>query len=174
MQRDRRSKWRAGKRLALAVLAVGLMTISPSPGEDRPARGEGTKGGAEEIKQRIAADYDRLEALYKHLHTNPELSLLEARTAARLARELKEIGFDVTEKVGGHGVVGVLKNGDGPTVMVRTDMDALPVVERTNLPYASKVRVRDKNENEVGVMHACGHDMHMTKQFLLDSKNGFG
>jgi hippurate hydrolase len=175
MKRDRRRReWRAGKRLALAILAVGLMTISPSPGEDRPARKEGTKGGTDEIKQRIAADYDRLEALYKHLHANPELSLHEARTAARLARELKEIGFDVTEKVGGYGVVGVLKNGDGPTVMVRTDMDALPVVERTNLPYASKVRVRDKNENEVGVMHACGHDMHMTKQFLLDSKNGFG
>jgi hippurate hydrolase len=163
MQRDRRrNEWRAGKRLALAVLAVGLMTISPSPGEDRSARREGTKGGTEEIKQRIAADYDRLEALYKHLHTNPELSLQEARTAARLARELKEIGFDVAEKVGGHGIVGVLKNGDGPTVMVRTDMDALPVVEHTDLPYASKVRVRDKNENEVGVMHACGHDMHMT------------
>jgi hippurate hydrolase len=88
--------------------------------------------------------------------------LREARTSARLARELKEIGFDVTERVGGHGVVGVLKNGDGPTVMVRTDMDALPVIERTGLPYASKVRTRDKNENEVGVMHACGHDMHMT------------
>jgi hippurate hydrolase len=144
------------------MLAVGLMTISPSPGEDRPDRREGAKGGTEEIKQRIAADYNRLEALYKQLHTNPELSLQEARTAARLTRELKEIGFDVTEKVGGHGVVGVLKNGDGPTVMVRTDMDALPVIERTDLPYASKVRVRDKNENEVGVMHACGHDMHMT------------
>src|SRR5262249_35671191 len=67
----------------------------------------------------------------------------------------------VAEKVGGYGIVGVLKNGDGPTVMVRTDMDALPVIERTGLPYASKVQVRDKNENEVGVMHACGHDLHM-------------
>ena len=90
------------------------------------------------------------------------MSLHEARTAARLARELKELGFEVTENVGGHGVVGVLKNGDGPTVLVRTDMDALPVIEQTGLPYASKVRMRDKNENEVGVMHACGHDMHMT------------
>ena len=68
----------------------------------------------------------------------------------------------MTEKVGGYGVVGVLKNGDGPTILVRTDMDALPVVEQTGLPYASKVRGRDKNGVDVGIMHACGHDMHMT------------
>jgi hippurate hydrolase len=115
-----------------------------------------------DIKKQIAADYDRLEALYKHIHTHPELSLKEEQTASRLARELREIGFEVTENVGGHGIVGVLKNGTGPTVLVRTDMDALPVIERTGLPYASKVRTRDKQGNEVGVMHACGHDMHMT------------
>jgi hippurate hydrolase len=79
-----------------------------------------------------------------------------------VAKELKDLGFEVTEKFGGYGVVGVFKNGKGPTVLVRTDMDALPVSERTGLPYASKVRTRDKNDNEVGVMHACGHDMHMT------------
>ena len=82
-------------------------------------------------------------------------------TAARLAKELKALGFEVTEKVGGTGVVGVLKNGKGPTILVRTDMDALPVVEETGVPYASKVKTRDKQGNEVGVMHACGHDMHM-------------
>jgi hippurate hydrolase len=79
-----------------------------------------------------------------------------------MASELTKLGFTVTENVGGHGVVGVFKNGAGPTVLVRTDMDALPVVEATGVPYASKVRVRDKQDNEVGVMHACGHDIHMT------------
>ena len=119
------NEWRAGKCIALAVLALSLMMVSHAPGENRPDAKERTKKKAEEVQQRLAADYDRLEALYKHLHANPELSLHEARTADRLARELKEIGFDVTEKVGGNGIVGVLKNGDGPTVMVRTDMDPL-------------------------------------------------
>jgi metal-dependent amidase/aminoacylase/carboxypeptidase family protein len=162
MQPHRRNGWQIGKHIALVVLALGLMTISPSPGEDRLAGAEGTKARADDVKQRIAADYDRLETLYKDLHSKPELSLREARTADRLARELKALGFEVNEKVGGNGIVGVLKNCDGPTVMIRTDMDALPVIEQTGLPYASKVRVRDKNENEVGVMHACGHDVHMT------------
>jgi hippurate hydrolase len=121
-----------------------------------------SRPAAAEVKKLVAAEYDSLEALYKHLHGNPELSLREVKTAARLARELKDLGFEVTEKVGGPGVVGVLRNGKGPTVMVRTDMDALPVVEQTDLPYASKVRTRDKNDREVGVMHACGHDMHKT------------
>lgn len=117
---------------------------------------------ATDINLRIAADYPRLVALYKYIHTHPELSLHEEQTAARLARELRELGFEVTEKVGGTGVVGILKNGKGPTVLVRTDMDALPVTEQTDLPYASKIRTRDASGNDVGVMHACGHDMHMT------------
>jgi amidohydrolase len=154
-QPRRRDSWQMRKRILLMVLALGLTSAGP-------ALGEGVLERSNEIKQRLATDYAPLEALYKQLHANPELSLHEARTSARLARELKEIGFEVTEHVGGYGVVGVLKNGEGPTVMVRTDMDALPVIERTELPYASKVRTRDKNENEVGVMHACGHDMHMT------------
>jgi amidohydrolase len=110
----------------------------------------------------IDAEVKSLDALYKQLHSYPELSLEEEKTAARLARELKGLGFEVTEKIGGHGVVGVLKNGVGPTVLIRTDMDALPVTEKTGIPYASKVRTRDKDGNEVGIMHACGHDMHMT------------
>src|SRR5262249_55469678 len=97
-----------------------------------------------------------------HWPANRKLALQEEQTAARLARELKETGFEVTTGVGGHGVVGVLKNGDGPTVLVRTDMDALPVEERTGLPYASKVRARDRGGKEMPAMHACGHDMHMT------------
>lgn len=150
-----------GKRVAI-VLAFVLTTLAPLPGEDRAKPAAAAKENAAEIQRRIASDLDRLLKLYKELHRNPELSSQEARTAARLVRELKEIGFEVTEKVGGHGIVGVLKNGEGPTVLVRTDMDALPVIEQTGLDYASKVRTRDKNGREVGVMHACGHDMHMT------------
>ena len=121
-----------------------------------------TKGRAAAVKKQLDIEFKDLEGLYRTLHAHPELSLKEVATAARMAKELKAIGFEVTEKVGGTGVVGVFKNGDGPTVLVRTDMDALPVVEATDLPYASKVKVRDANDNEVGVMHACGHDMHMT------------
>ena len=100
--------------------------------------------------------------LYHHLHTNPELSLAEKETSARLAKELQDAGATVTSNVGGFGVVGVLKNGDGPTLLIRTDMDALPVAEQTDLPYASAVRTKDAQGGTVGVMHACGHDLHMT------------
>ncbi len=101
-------------------------------------------------------------AIYEDLHSHPEVSLEEVRTAAHLASKMREIGFEVTEKVGGTGVVAVLKNGTGPTVLVRTDTDALPVREMTGLPYASKVEVRRPDGTVTGVMHACGHDMHMT------------
>src|SRR5690606_32698936 len=111
---------------------------------------------------RVAEELDSLVELYKDFHQNPELSLQEERSAAKLASELRGLGFEVTEKVGGTGVVGLLKNGEGPTILIRADMDALPVVEQTGLPYASKVLVRDRNGREVGVMHACGHDVHMT------------
>jgi hippurate hydrolase len=116
----------------------------------------------QQILESIAKELPGLETLYKQLHANPELAYEEVQTSARMAKELQRLGFEVTTKVGGHGVVGVLKNGPGPTVMVRADMDALPIIEKTGLPYASKVRTRDKEGNEVGIMHACGHDMHMT------------
>ncbi|TAH38581.1 MAG: amidohydrolase [Planctomycetota bacterium] len=103
-----------------------------------------------------------LEAFYRELHASPELSFHEEKTSARMAAVLREAGFEVTERVGGFGVVGVLRNGDGPTLLVRTDMDALPVTEETGLPFASRVRTKDDAGNEVGVMHACGHDIHMT------------
>ena len=109
----------------------------------------------------LDAIYPSLDALYTDLHRNPELSNQEEKTAAKMAAQLRASGYEVTEKVGGHGVVGVLKNGAGPTVMIRTDMDALPVKEQTKLPYASTVTVRDKAGNTVPVMHACGHDIHM-------------
>jgi len=110
----------------------------------------------------IAQEVPQLTQLYKELHQSPELSFQEEKTAARMAEQLRELQFDVTTKVGGHGVVGVLKNGMGKTLLLRADMDALPVVEETELPYASQVRVRDDHGATVGVMHACGHDMHMT------------
>jgi len=103
-----------------------------------------------------------LEALYKEIHSHPELSLQETRTAELSAERLKSAGFDVTAGVGGTGVVGLLKNGDGPTVMLRADMDALPVKEATGLPYASTVTATDADGNETPVMHACGHDIHVT------------
>ncbi|MFZ0963115.1 MAG: amidohydrolase [Terriglobia bacterium] len=112
-----------------------------------------------------------LLATYKGLHAAPELSHHEEKTSAVVASQLRALGYTVTEHVGkyaGHpewvsyGVVGVLKNGDGPTVYVRTELDALPIVEQTGLPYASKVRAQDDSGREVGVMHACGHDIHIT------------
>jgi len=115
-----------------------------------------------DIENRVEKAYPDLEKLYFELHANPELSLLEEKTAERLSARLKALGFEVTSGVGKHGVVAVLKNGDGPTVLIRTDMDALPVVEETGAPYASKVKTQNSSGQEVGVMHACGHDIHMT------------
>ncbi|MFI2412099.1 M20 family metallopeptidase [Streptomyces sp. NPDC018947] len=103
-----------------------------------------------------------LEDLYKDLHQHPELGLREDRTAKKAADALRESGFEVTEGVGGTGVIGVLANGDGPVVMARADMDALPVREQTGLPYASSVSVTGPDGAEQPVMHACGHDVHVT------------
>jgi amidohydrolase len=103
-----------------------------------------------------------LVELYIHFHQNPELSFKEAKTSERFADELEKIGCKVTRNIGGYGVVGVMENGTGPTVMLRADLDGLPVTERTGRPYASKVQVENENGNTVGVMHACGHDIHMT------------
>ncbi len=115
-----------------------------------------------ELQQRLAAEYPSLEELYKHLHRQPELSFQEEKTAARIAEELQKLGFEVTTKIGGHGLVGVMKNGAGPTLLIRTDLDALPITEQTGLDYASTARAADDRGDEVGVMHACGHDLHMT------------
>ncbi|WP_447753734.1 amidohydrolase [Sphingopyxis fribergensis] len=103
-----------------------------------------------------------LMAIYKDLHANPELSFMEVRSAGILAAEARKLGYKVTEKVGGTGIVAVLENGPGPVVLVRADMDGLPVTEQTGLAGASKVRVTTKEGVETGVMHACGHDTHMT------------
>jgi hippurate hydrolase len=103
-----------------------------------------------------------LIALYQHLHSHPELSFHEGETSKRIANELRAAGAEVTTNLGKFGVVGMLKNGEGPVVLVRSDLDALPVVEQTGLPFASKVKTTDDEGKDVGVMHACGHDVHMT------------
>jgi amidohydrolase len=108
------------------------------------------------------SEQEYLLALYKHLHANPELSFKENNTSERIAQELSEIGFSVTEGIGGFGIVAVMQNGEGPTLMLRTDMDALPVEEQTGLPYSSSTTATMADGNTVPVMHACGHDIHMT------------
>ncbi|MGX5696753.1 amidohydrolase [Agromyces soli] len=103
-----------------------------------------------------------LDAIYRDLHQNPELSFQEHRTAGIVAEALRELGYEVTEGIGGTGVVGVLANGEGPTVLLRADMDGLPVEEATGLDYASTARGTDASGNDVPIMHACGHDVHVT------------
>ena len=134
-------KWLLGAALALTITA--------------PVR-------ADALREAIAKDMPSLMEIYRDLHANPELSFQEFRTAEKLAAEARRLGFDVTDKVGQTGVVAVLKNGPGPVVMIRADMDGLPVEEQTGLPYASKKRGVSKSGTESGIMHACGHDTHMT------------
>ncbi|BFM07589.1 amidohydrolase [Halioxenophilus aromaticivorans] len=119
---------------------------------------------ASNLSDTIQSDYDsHLGSLFKHFHANPELSLVENKTAKRIAEELKQAGFTVTEGVGGTGLVAIMENGNGPLVMMRADMDGLPVEEKSGLPYASNARqVSPITGKEVPVMHACGHDMHIT------------
>src|SRR5215210_8374812 len=135
--------------LTLATAVGAAMTLSsPSP--------------AAPLSDSIRADMPSLMTLYRDLHANPELSMQEVRSPAKLAAEARKLGFTVTEKVGKTGVVAVMKNGPGPVLMLRADMDALPVVEQTGLPFASKVRAVARSGVETGVMHACGHDTHMS------------
>ncbi len=124
---------------------------------------------AQKQKPLIEAEMPSLLGIYKHLHANPELSTQEAKTAELIAKELRALGCEVTEKIGkyeepgltGYGVVGVMKNGAGPTVLVRADMDALPMPEETGLPYASKATGQTPDGKTAPIMHACGHDIHM-------------
>lgn len=154
-------------RLCAAASVFALLAIAPARAD---------------LKSDIAADLPSLVALYKELHASPELSFKEAKSSARMADELRALGFEVTTGVGsawtrkkatelsgalregvdGYGVVGVLRNGAGPTVLIRADMDALPLEEHTDVPYASRVKTADYRGVEAGVMHACGHDVHMT------------
>ena len=131
---------------------------------------------ANDLRDDLAADMPDLMELYRDLHAHPELSFEEYKTAAKLAKRMKALGFEVTEGVGKTGVVSVLRNGEGPTVMLRADMDGLPVVEQTGLPFASKETATPASGVTTGVMHACGHDTHMTgfigaAQLLVEHKD---
>jgi amidohydrolase len=134
-------------KLAIAAAVVTMMMSSTAP--------------AATLAEGIQADMPQLMALYRDLHANPELSMQEVRTPAKLAAEMRKLGFDVTEHVGKTGVVAVMKNGPGPVLLIRADMDALPVKEQTGLPFASAVIGKLPDGTPTPVMHACGHDTHM-------------
>jgi hippurate hydrolase len=134
-------------RLAFAVLPL-LLSAAPAL--------------ADPLAEQIRADMPSLMTIYRDFHSNPELSMQETRSAAKLAAEARRLGFEVTTGVGKTGVVAVMRNGPGPVVLLRADMDALPVIEQTGLAFASKVRATSVTGVESGVMHACGHDTHMT------------
>lgn len=121
----------------------------------------GVPSHSDSIQNHLEKDIDYLVSFYKERHQNPEISLKEKETSKALATELRKSGFEVTENFGGYGIVGILKNGEGPTILYRTDMDALPMKEKTKLEYASTVTT-EYNGATVGTMHSCGHDIHMT------------
>ena len=133
---------------------------------------------AADVAKWTDAHLPELVEIYRDFHANPELSFQEKKTAARLAAELSMVGAKGSTGLGGHGVVGVLRNGAGPTLMLRTDLDGLPVTEQTQLVFSSKVRAVNQTGDEVGVMHACGHDIHLTNligvaQYLASHRNAW-
>lgn len=140
-------------KTSILALVVGVMFVSPT---------HAATSTREIVEERVQTEYPALFEFYKDLHAHPELSFHEERSSARVAEKLRKTGCEVTPGVGKYGVVGVLRNGVGPTVLVRSDMDALPVKEQTGLPYASTVTTKDAQGKDVPVMHACGHDIHMT------------
>jgi metal-dependent amidase/aminoacylase/carboxypeptidase family protein len=146
------------KRLTAPGLALLLpLALSLSLFAQPPRQGTGSPALAP-----LEALYPDLDKFYIDLHQTPELSFHEEKTSGKLVARLKALGFEVTEHVGGYGIVGVLRNGPGPTILVRTDMDALPIKEQTGLPYASAVSTKNDAGEAVSVMPACGHDIHMT------------
>ena len=141
------------KRRMMTAALTAVLAAGAAPGFAQDAG----------LKAAVKADYDaNLGALFDHFHRNPELSGMEVQTAARMAQELRALGYEVTTGVGGTGVVAVLKNGAGPTVMIRADMDGLPLLETSGLANASTARQVDSDGTEKPVMHACGHDVHIT------------
>ena len=150
--------------LKLQTVLVGLVFTVSLWGQNNP------------LSKEVQSVYPDAYALYVDLHEHPELSSHETQTAAKLAGKLRGLGYEVTENVGGTGLVAVLKNGAGPVILLRTELDALPVEEKTGLPYASKVHAKDDSGKEVPVMHACGHDVHMASlvgaaQVMAETKN---
>jgi amidohydrolase len=153
------------RRLLVVRFALGLVLAAAAASTfavaGKPAPAPATAASNPALAP-LEAIYPDLEAFYIDLHQTPELSMHEEKTSAKLADRLRKLGYEVTTGVGGTGVVAILKNGKGPTVFLRADMDALPVEERTGLPFASKVTAKDDSGATVPVMHACGHDFHMT------------
>ncbi len=154
------------------ILATALLMLATTAGNACAADAKST---GEEVQQLLDQSYPRLEALYKDLHQHPELGFQETRSAAILAKQMRALGFEVTEGVGKTGLVAIYRNGPGPTVLVRTELDALPLAEKTGLPYASQATAT-WNGKQVPVMHACGHDIHMatwvgTASVLVNLKN---
>jgi amidohydrolase len=146
-------------RRTLALVSGCVLLTASAAAQTRPA--VWTTPSAEQVN----AIYPEVESLYFDLHRTPELAMHEQQTAAKLAERVKSLGYEVTTGVGGTGIVAVLRNGQGPTVILRTDMDALPVEEKTGLPYASQVLVKSNSGTSIPVMHACGHDIHMSSWF---------
>jgi len=141
------------KPIAACVLMLGLAGSAL-------AQSSVAEQFAPKVTSLVSGMYPQLQAVYEDIHSHPELGFQETRTAAKLAAEMRAIGFQVTEKVGKTGVVAIFKNGAGPTVLVRTELDALPMEEKTGLPYASKVKAVFSGR-ETYVAHSCGHDIHM-------------
>lgn len=139
------------RSILFAILAVATTAVQSG---QLPAQ-------SGQLKDQVETVFPDARALYVDLHQHPELSSHETRTSALLADKLRALGYDVTANLGGTGVVAIMKNGAGPTVMLRTELDGLPVEEKTGLPYASTARTKDDSGRDVGVMHACGHDVHM-------------
>jgi hippurate hydrolase len=161
-------RFRTAATTATAAIAVAFASLAAPAWAD-----------AGEIAASVEADYDAyLAPLFVHFHKNPELSFLETQTAARMAQELRAAGVDVTEGVGGTGVVGMLKNGNGPLILLRADMDGLPVPEKSGLDYASTAKQVGQDGQEYPVMHACGHDVHITAmvgtaRWLVENKDAW-
>jgi hippurate hydrolase len=155
--------------LRMPVFLLSLLLLIPM--------GQSTDAADMDIRRAVTAHYDNhLEDLFVWFHQNPELGFLEQETSARLAAELRDLGIDVVEGVGGTGLVGMIENGEGPLILVRADMDGLPILEDSGLAYRSRNRQIDRVGLEVPVMHACGHDMHMTTlvgtaKLLMDNRD---
>ena len=161
------------KRLVIFAAACALVLDSFAQDEISLSFNDGQKAS---VSTWVDGNLDAAVETYKHLHANPELSFQEFKTSALVAKSLEKTGFKVTSGIGRTGVVAVLKNGEGPTVLIRGDMDGLPVIEKTGLPYASKVEIEREDGTKVGAMHACGHDVHVTMviwmgQLLMDLRD---
>jgi len=148
-----RQKFQARRLSTLAMAALTLCAASAATALD-------VSQTLKKVDEQLVQSYAGLDALYKDLHAQPELGFQEVKTAARLAKEMRALGFEVTEKVGQTGIVAIYKNGPGKTVLVRTELDALPMEEKSGLPFASKVKAM-WNGAESPVAHSCGHDIHM-------------